>query len=209
MPAYHGRLALSGKTENLAFEEPLIVEVRDARVRPNSEPFSPGAYLFFSAMSTGMRGIDGTRDGRRCNGPKHFRTIGSARNRNPRRRLAVCRRAADRPTTMPKPTPRLIELDFFRGLVLLVIVVDHIGGSILSRFTLHAYAMCDAAEVFVFLGGFATEPAYRSLAERPTEAVARQRFLRRALELYRAFLVTAVLMLVVTAVLTALRIDAP
>ncbi|GAB7524924.1 OpgC domain-containing protein [Paraburkholderia sp. 2C] len=110
---------------------------------------------------------------------------------------------------MPKPTPRLIELDFFRGLVLLVIVVDHIGGSILSRFTLHAYAMCDAAEVFVFLGGFATATAYRSLAARYTEAVAQQRFLRRALELYRAFLITAVLMLAVTAVLTALRIDAP
>jgi hypothetical protein len=110
---------------------------------------------------------------------------------------------------MPTRTSRLIELDFFRGLVLLVIVVDHIGGSILSRFTLHAYAMCDAAEVFVFLGGFATATAYRSLAERHTEAIARQRFLKRALELYRAFLITAVLMLVVTAVLTALRVDAP
>src|SRR5262245_58832327 len=110
---------------------------------------------------------------------------------------------------MPKPTPRLIELDFFRGLVLFVIVVDHIGGSILSRFTLHAYALCDAAEVFVFLGGFATATAYRSLAERHTEAVAQQRFLRRGLELYRAFLITAVLMLVVTAAFAALRVNAP
>jgi hypothetical protein len=110
---------------------------------------------------------------------------------------------------MQKTSSRLVELDFFRGLVLLVIVVDHIGGSILSRFTLHAYALCDAAEVFVFLGGFATATAYRSLAERHTEAIAQQRFLRRALELYRAFLVTAVLMLIVTAVLSALSVDAP
>ncbi|CAB3751934.1 OpgC domain-containing protein [Paraburkholderia humisilvae] len=110
---------------------------------------------------------------------------------------------------MPPKSPRLVELDFFRGLVLLVIVVDHIGGSILSRFTLHAYALCDAAEVFVFLGGFATATAYCSLADRHTEAIARQRFLHRALELYRAFLVTAVLMLVVTAALTALHVDAP
>ncbi|RIV59505.1 hypothetical protein D2V84_34975, partial [Burkholderia pseudomallei] len=30
------------------------------------------------------------------------------------------------------PAPRYVELDFFRGLVLLIIVVDHIGGSMLS-----------------------------------------------------------------------------
>ncbi|WP_323121146.1 OpgC domain-containing protein [Burkholderia alba] len=107
------------------------------------------------------------------------------------------------------PPQRYAELDFFRGLVLLVIVVDHIGGSILSRVTLHAYALCDAAEVFVFLGGFATAIAYNSLAERRTEAAARQRFIKRSFEIYRAFLVTAGLMLLITAVLSALAIDGP
>ncbi|KXU88716.1 hypothetical protein CI15_10420 [Paraburkholderia monticola] len=110
---------------------------------------------------------------------------------------------------MPKSSSRLIELDFFRGLVLLIIVVDHIGGSILSRVTLHAYALCDAAEVFVFLGGFATATAYAALAERRDETIARGRFLRRSFEIYRAFLVTAGLMLLVSAVLTALSIDGP
>jgi hypothetical protein len=102
---------------------------------------------------------------------------------------------------------RLIELDFLRGLVLLIIVVDHIGGSILSRFTLHAYAFCDAAEVFVFLGGYATATAYLSLVCKHDEAAARQRFLRRALEIYRAFLVTAGLMLVISAALVALGMN--
>jgi hypothetical protein len=110
---------------------------------------------------------------------------------------------------MQKSQSRLVELDFFRGLVLLIIVVDHIGGSILSRVTLHAYALCDAAEVFVFLGGFATATAYAALAERRTEAIARNRFFRRSLEIYRAFLVTAALMLLVSAVLTAFSIEAP
>jgi hypothetical protein len=110
---------------------------------------------------------------------------------------------------MQTSSSRLIELDFFRGLVLLIIVADHIGGSILSRVTLHAYALCDAAEVFVFLGGFATATAYAALAERRNEAVARERFLRRSLEIYRAFLVTAGLMLLVSAVLIAFSIDAP
>lgn len=96
---------------------------------------------------------------------------------------------------MQGKSQRLVELDFFRGLVLLIIVVDHIGGSMVSRFTLHAFALNDAAEVFVFLGGFATATAYVSLAERRSEGAARRRFLKRAFELYRAFLVTAVLML--------------
>jgi hypothetical protein len=95
---------------------------------------------------------------------------------------------------MQGKSQRLVELDFFRGLVLLVIVVDHIGGSMLSRVTLHAFALNDAAEVFVFLGGFATATAYESMAARRSESAARARFFRRAFEIYRAFVVTAVLM---------------
>jgi hypothetical protein len=110
---------------------------------------------------------------------------------------------------MSQSSNRLVELDFFRGLVLLIIVVDHIGGSILSRVTLHAYALCDAAEVFVFLGGFATAAAWAALCARRTEAAARQRFIKRAFEIYRAFVVTALLMLLVTAILVACNVDAP
>jgi len=110
---------------------------------------------------------------------------------------------------MSQSSSRLVELDFFRGLVLLIIVVDHIGGSILSRVTLHAYALCDAAEVFVFLGGYATAIAWAALCARRTEAAARQRFIKRAFEIYRAFVVTALLMLLVTAILVACNVDAP
>ncbi|MCG1039305.1 MULTISPECIES: OpgC domain-containing protein [Burkholderiaceae] len=110
---------------------------------------------------------------------------------------------------MQPSTARLAELDFFRGLVLLIIVVDHIGGSMLSRVTLHTYALCDAAEVFVFLGGYATAIAWTTLAARRDEAAARRRFIRRAWEIYRAFLVTAGLMLLVSAILRAFSIDAP
>lgn len=104
---------------------------------------------------------------------------------------------------------RLVELDFFRGLVLLVIVVDHIGGSMLSRFTLHAFALNDAAEVFVFLGGFATATAFVAMSERRSEAAARSRFLRRAVEIYRAFLITAALMLLASFLLRPFFGDAP
>ncbi|AET91027.1 hypothetical protein BYI23_B004200 [Burkholderia sp. YI23] len=113
------------------------------------------------------------------------------------------------PSRMQQKSQRLVELDFFRGLVLLIIVIDHIGGSMLSRFTLHSFALNDAAEVFVFLGGFATATAYVSLAERRSESAARVRFLKRAFELYRAFVVTAVLMLVASFVLRPLFGHAP
>lgn len=107
------------------------------------------------------------------------------------------------------PSHRLSELDFFRGLALLVIVVDHVGGSILSRFTLHAFAFNDAAEVFVFLGGYATATAYLSAAARHGAPAAKRRFMKRAGLLYRAFLLTAALMLVVSAGFAAFEIDAP
>ena len=110
---------------------------------------------------------------------------------------------------MQGKSQRLVELDFFRGLVLLVIVVDHIGGSMLSRVTLHAFALNDAAEVFVFLGGFATATAYVSMAARRSESAARARFFRRAFEIYRAFVVTAALMLLTSFLLRPLFGSAP
>ncbi|HZZ02361.1 OpgC domain-containing protein, partial [Paraburkholderia sp.] len=58
---------------------------------------------------------------------------------------------------------RSIEVDFFRGVVLIVIVLDHMPGSTLSHLMLHAYALCDSAEVFVFLGGYASAAAYTAV----------------------------------------------
>jgi hypothetical protein len=104
---------------------------------------------------------------------------------------------------------RSVELDFFRGLVLLAILVDHIGGSMLSRVTLHAFALNDAAEVFVFLGGFATATAALSLAARGPEPAARMWFFKRTFVIYRAFVVTAALMLLATFVLRPFFGSAP
>lgn len=59
---------------------------------------------------------------------------------------------------MNSPNRRSLEVDFFRGVVLLIIAVDHISGSVLSKFTLHSYAFCDSAEVFVFLGDMHRQP---------------------------------------------------
>ncbi|HEX7913853.1 MAG TPA: OpgC domain-containing protein [Paraburkholderia sp.] len=102
---------------------------------------------------------------------------------------------------------RSIEVDFFRGVVLIVIVLDHMPGSTLSHLMLHAYALCDSAEVFVFLGGYASAAAYTAVLARGGENAAKMRFIRRCWEIYRAYLLTAVLTLLSGAVLAALHLN--
>jgi hypothetical protein len=104
---------------------------------------------------------------------------------------------------------RSIEVDFFRGVVLIVIVLDHIPGSTLSHLMLHAYALCDSAEVFVFLGGYASAAAYTAVLAGRGESAAKMRFVKRCWEIYRAYLVTAVLTLVSGAVLAYLNLNRP
>lgn len=104
---------------------------------------------------------------------------------------------------------RSIEVDFFRGIVLIVIVLDHIPGSALSHLMLHAYALCDSAEVFVFLGGYASAAAYTAVLERLGPVAAKLRFVKRCWEIYRAYLLTAVLTLLSGALLTAFHLNHP
>jgi hypothetical protein len=104
---------------------------------------------------------------------------------------------------------RSIEVDFFRGVVLIVIVLDHIPGSVLSHLMLHAYALCDSAEVFVFLGGYASAAAYTAVLAGRGEHAAKLRFVRRCWEIYRAYLLTAMLTLVSGAVLALLHLNQP
>jgi hypothetical protein len=103
---------------------------------------------------------------------------------------------------MSLPATRSIEVDFLRGIVLLVIALDHNLSGLLQHVMLHSYAYCDAAEVFVFLGGYASAAAYLNVSSSRGEVAARLRFLKRALEIYHAYLLTAVLMIAYSAALT-------
>ncbi|MBP0600194.1 OpgC domain-containing protein [Herbaspirillum sp. LeCh32-8] len=104
---------------------------------------------------------------------------------------------------------RSLEVDFFRGVVLLMIVVDHISGSMLGQFTLQRFAIFDATEVFVFLAGYATAAAYTAIADKNGDEAARWRFLQRGWQLYRSFLLTVTLMLLLGLLFTALRLHTP
>ena len=88
---------------------------------------------------------------------------------------------------MPEPsTSRDLRLDFFRGLALIFIFVDHIPENILSYFTLEAFGFFDAAEVFIFISGFTAALVYgRRLVEKGAVYASAQ-VLRRAWQLYVA-----------------------
>jgi hypothetical protein len=104
---------------------------------------------------------------------------------------------------------RSIEVDFCRGIVLIVIVLDHIPGSALSHLMLHAYTFCDSAEVFVFLGGYASAAAYTAVLAKRGPGAAQLRFVKRCWEIYRAYLLTALLTLVSGALLALFHLNQP
>ncbi len=76
------------------------------------------------------------------------------------------------------------RIDFYRGLALIFIFWDHIPQNPLANFTLRNFGFSDAAEVFVFLAGYAAVLAYGKIALRDGYLVASVRILRRAWVLY-------------------------
>jgi len=88
---------------------------------------------------------------------------------------------------LPEPsTSRDLRLDFFRGVALIFIFIDHIPENILSYFTLEALGFFDAAEVFIFISGFTAALVYgRRLVEKGA-LYATAQVLRRAWQLYVA-----------------------
>jgi len=98
---------------------------------------------------------------------------------------------------LPEPStprePRDLRLDFFRGVSLIFIFIDHVPQNFLSYFTLQAVAFYDAAEVFIFISGFTAALVYgRRLASKGALYASAQ-VLRRAWQLYVAHIFLFVL----------------
>lgn len=89
---------------------------------------------------------------------------------------------------------RNLHIDFFRGLGLLWIFVDHTPGDWFSRVTFSHFGVCDAFELFVLLAGLSAGYAYGLTVQRRGVAVAAGRVLHRSATIYAAnLLVFAVL----------------
>ena len=83
-------------------------------------------------------------------------------------------------------TDRDLRLDFFRGLSLVFIFLDHIPDNIVSYFTLSNVAFCDAAEVFVFISGFTATFVFGGVLNRHGTVFAGVQILKRCWTLYVA-----------------------
>ena len=87
---------------------------------------------------------------------------------------------------------RDLRLDFFRGLALLFIFIDHVPGNSLSYWTLHAFGVADAAEVFVLIAGYAAFSAYAATYEREGFLGGTRRVMSRVRDVYAAHLLLLV-----------------
>lgn len=81
---------------------------------------------------------------------------------------------------------RDLRVDFFRGVALWWIFIDHIPSNWIAQFSLRNFALCDATEVFVLLAGYAAGLAYGRSMDRHGWVFAGADVLRRAWVLYVA-----------------------
>jgi hypothetical protein len=82
---------------------------------------------------------------------------------------------------------RDLRLDFFRGIALFSIFIDHVDwSSFLARVTLQSVGFSDAAEVFIFISGYTAGMVYGRVIERQGLLRAGMRIYHRVWQLYVA-----------------------
>lgn len=81
---------------------------------------------------------------------------------------------------------RDLRLDFFRGLALIFIFIDHIPENVLGYFTIQAVQLFDAAEVFIFISGYTAALVYGRILVAQGAIYSTARILGRAWQLYVA-----------------------
>ena len=85
------------------------------------------------------------------------------------------------------------RLDFFRGLALVFIFIDHVPGNSLAHATMRAFGLSDAAEVFVLIAGYAAFLAYSGSIEREGFRIGSLRIAKRIRDLFAAHLLLVAL----------------
>jgi len=81
---------------------------------------------------------------------------------------------------------RDLRLDFFRGLALFSIFVDHLPDNMVAQFTLQTVMFGDAAEVFILISGYTAGMVYGRAMERQGFLIAAVRVSHRVWQLYVA-----------------------
>ncbi len=103
--------------------------------------------------------------------------------------------------TLIRGTGRDLRVDFFRGIALFCIFLDHIPHDTLARFTVRNLALNDATEIFILLAGFAAALVYGRKLDRAGPLSAGADMARRAWTLYIAHIFLAVLFIALVSAL--------
>ncbi len=90
------------------------------------------------------------------------------------------------PADLAPAARRDLRLDFFRGLALIYIFLDHIPSNLVNWITVRNYGFSDAAELFVFISGYSAAIAYGGAMRRSGFWLASARILRRCWQVYVA-----------------------
>jgi hypothetical protein len=99
-------------------------------------------------------------------------------------------------------------IDFWRGLALITIFVNHMPGNLFEPFMYSRYTVSDATELFVFLAGWSLALATKRGGEPDPPSAVVMRIASRTLEVYRAQLVITALAFAMIAA-AALYFDNP
>jgi len=108
-----------------------------------------------------------------------------------------------------RPAPAALKphydhrIDFFRGLSLIFIFINHIPGNFFSNFTSRTYALFDSAEVFMFLAGYSAALGYYGLVPQGLQAFARKALFRARTILGYHMVLVALLMAAVSFMVSA------
>jgi hypothetical protein len=92
---------------------------------------------------------------------------------------------------------RIHDVDFWRGAVLIAILIDHIPGNPLENWTPRNFGLSDSAEAFVFLSGLSLGLVYLPRASRFGIEPVAGGCLKRALKLYGVHIALTLAALVV------------
>src|SRR3989304_5493580 len=97
------------------------------------------------------------------------------------------------------PVGRDLRLDFFRGLALFCIFIDHIPGNVFALFTIQAIGFSDAAEMFILISGYTAGLVFGGTFNSRGFVVAGIRIYQRVWQLYVAHVFLFVLFLAMVA----------
>jgi hypothetical protein len=90
------------------------------------------------------------------------------------------------PGTAPGVKTRDLRLDFFRGLALLFIFLNHIPNNAVSWLSNRNYGFSDATEAFVFISGYSVFLAYGAAMQNQGFVIGLARIWRRVWQIYTA-----------------------